>query len=54
MEMMSAYVIEIDVLEKRHVGLKLSMMDKNTLNKTPESSMLSKFAHTHHPPLRSS
>lgn len=40
--------------KKRHVGLKFSMMVKNTLNKTPESSMLSKFAQTHHPPLRSS
>ena len=51
---MSGYVIEIEVLEKRLVGLKLSMMDKNTLNKTLESSMLSKFAQTHHPLLRSS
>ena len=50
---MSGYVIEIEV-EKRHVGLKLSMMDKDTLNNIPESSMLSKFAQTHYPPLRSS
>ena len=37
MEMITGYVIEIQVLDKRHVGLKSSTMQKNHCLQTPES-----------------